>query len=325
MNQIVYVNVNSKDYLLEDTLYSAAGMKLSIYNSTSLTDALPRIQEADALVVTLEKVTSNIMESMPNLKVIGRMGVGVDSLDIEAATRLGIPIINVPDYCVEEVALHAASMMLAAHRKLLPANIMVKERRWSSSNELMPIDALSNLTLGLLGMGRIGSKVIEYMRGFVSRVLVYDPFLKVEQLPAGVEQVSFDQLLAESDILTLHCPLTPETKYSINRKAIEKMKKQPIIVNVSRGPLIHEGDLLDALESGAIRYAALDVLEQEPPPHDHPLLDHPKVLVTNHLAWYSSASLVRLREYTVNRVIDYLLGRSVPTIVNRKALEITRQ
>ncbi len=324
MKKVVYVNLNSKDYLLEEKHLSEAGMSLTVYDSMSLAEALPQIKEADALVVALEKVTAEIMESMPNLKVIGRMGVGIDSLDIEAATRLGIPVINIPDYCIEEVALHASSLMLAAHRKLVPANVMVRERRWTSSNELMPIHALSGMTLGLLGMGRIGGKVIEYMKAFVSKILVYDPYLKADQLPSGVELASFDQLMAESDILTLHCPLTPETKYSINREAIAKMKKQPIIVNVSRGPLIHEGDLLEGLNNGSVQYAALDVLEQEPPPTDHPLLDHPKALVTNHLAWYSVDALVRLREMSITRVIDHLQGRPVPTIVNRKALEINK-
>lgn len=318
--KIVYLNANYEDSHIEEKHIQAAGMQLRVYNGLKPSEFAPALQDADALVVALEKVDRALLGSMPKLKVIGRMGVGIDSVDIEAATERGIPVINVPDYCIEEVALQAVSMMLAAHRKLVPAHDMVKDGRWDN-NALKPIRALSGMTLGLLGMGRIGSKVIDYMRAFTPRIAVSDPFLRADQVPAGVELVSFEELLEEADILSIHCPLTPETKHIINRHSIAMMKKQPIIVNVSRGGMIHEQDLVEGLDNGQIRYAALDVLNQEPPDSGHPLIHHPKALITNHIAWYSAEAEIRLREMSVARVIDYLEGRPVPTIVNAKALE----
>ncbi|UVI32972.1 C-terminal binding protein [Paenibacillus spongiae] len=318
--KIVYLNTNYEDSHIEEKHIHAAGMQLHVHNGLKPSEFAPAVEDADALVVALEKVDRNLLDGMPKLRVIGRMGVGIDSVDIEAASKRGIPVINVPDYCIEEVALQAVSMILAAHRKLVPAQTIVKDGRWDN-NELKPIQALSGLTLGLIGMGRIGNKVIEYMRAFGLRIAVSDPFLRADQVPTGVELLSFEELLKEADILSIHCPLTPETKHIINRDTLALMKKQPIIVNVSRGGMINEQDLAEGLDNGQIRYAALDVLNQEPPDIGHPLIHHPKALITNHIAWYSVEAEIRLREMSVTRVIDYLEGRPVPTIVNAKGLE----
>ncbi|MBB6670780.1 C-terminal binding protein [Cohnella nanjingensis] len=317
--RIAYVNVGFLDTLIEDRIAAEAGMRIDYFNGMDTKELPQQVKDADAVIVTLEKFTDDLMSRIPNLKVIGRMGVGTDSLDIEAATRRGIPIINIPDYCIEEVALQAVSLMLAAHRKVVPANKLVSERRWGMDG-IRPIHALSGLTLGLLGMGRIGVKVIEYMRAMVGAIAVYDPYLTPDKAPPGVKLVSLEELLSESDMISVHCPLSPETRYLINRENIAKMEKKPIVVNVSRGPIIHEEDLLEGLNSGQVRYAALDVLEQEPPEPSHPLLDHPNALITSHIAWYSEEAQVRMRELSIRRVIDYLEGRSVPTIVNPQAV-----
>lgn len=318
--KVAYVNTGYGNMDIESEYIAKAGFEMAVHEGLKPEEIANAAGDADALVVTLEKVTAQIIAGMPRLKVIGRMGVGIDSIDLAAASRRGIPVINVPDYCIEEVALHAVSLMLAAHRKLLPANRLVREGKWSQGASLKPVRALSGMTLGLVGMGRIGAKVAEYMRAMTGRIIVADPYVNPAQVPAGVELVGLEQLWSESDILSVHCPLSEETRHLIHRETIARMARQPIIVNVSRGPIIHEGDLLEALNSGAIRYAALDVLEQEPPPPDHPLLDHSLALVTNHFAWYSAESEVRLRELSTMRVIDALNGRPVPTVVNREAL-----
>lgn len=318
--KVAYVNTGLGELKLEAERLAQAGFDLFVYEDVKPGDIVGTVRDADALVVTLEKVTADIINGLPSLKVIGRMGVGTDSLDLDAASLRGVPVINVPDYCIEEVALQAVSMMLAAHRKLLPANRLVREGDWIRVADLKPVHALSGLTLGLLGMGRIGAKVVEYMRTMTGRIVVHDPYLDPASLPGGVEAVSLERLWEESDILSVHCPLTPGTKHLVNRDAFRLMKKQPIIVNVSRGPIVSEGDLLEALDSGAVRYAALDVLEQEPPAEDHPLIRHPNVLATNHFAWYSAEAEIRLRELSVTRVIDALNGVSVLTVVNRARL-----
>ncbi|MDG0808417.1 2-hydroxyacid dehydrogenase [Cohnella rhizosphaerae] len=139
-------------------------------------------------------------------------------------------------------------------------------------------------------------------------------------VPEGVELVSLDELLAQSDLISLHCPYVEETKHIINRETIAKMKKSPVLINVSRGPLVHEGDLLDALNRGDISFAGLDVLTEEPPADDHPLLTHPQTIVTNHIAWYSEQSEARLRNLTSTRIVDFLEGREIPNVVNQKDL-----
>ncbi|AZN41377.1 C-terminal binding protein [Paenibacillus albus] len=317
--RIAYLNVGFPETIIEDRAADQFNVQIEHFYGVDTSHLPEGIAEADAVIVTLEKFTDELMGKLPKMKVIGRMGVGTDSLDIEAATRRGIPIINVPDYCIEEVALQAVSLLLTAHRKIVPANKLVMDRRWGMDG-IRPIHALSGLTLGLLGMGRIGSKVIEYMRSMVGSIAVFDPYLTEDKAPPGVKLVSLDELMAESDIISVHCPLTPATRYIVNRENLSKMKKKPIVINVSRGPIIHEADLLQALNEGTVSYAALDVLEQEPPDPNHPFIDHPNALITSHIAWYSEEAQVRMRELMIGRVVDYLHGSHVPTIVNPQAV-----
>lgn len=321
MLKAAIVNVNFPDYELEKKLLEDAGIEADFWVDVPPDEILSKIKDADALIVQLEKVPADWFPIMPNLKVISRGGIGVDAIDLEAAARHNVPVLNVPDYCIEEVADHACAMILAAHRKLFASFQLVKDGQWREANRyLKPIHRLSDLTLGLIGMGRIGAEVIARMKGFKCRLIVSDPYLKEDAVPAGVELLSFDEVLEQSDILTIHCPLTEETKNLLNRNAFAKMKKAPIVVNVSRGPIIQERDLIEALDEGKISFAALDVLNTEPPASDYELLHHPKVIITNHLAWYSEESEIKLRTLTISRMIDYLQGRPVPSIVNHKQL-----
>ncbi|WP_158602156.1 C-terminal binding protein [Cohnella endophytica] len=318
MKKIALVNFSTLDYSIEETILRKAGYQVDVYDGIATEDLPTAIKDAEVLVVQLQQVTEALLERMPSLKLIAREGIGLDSIPVQAASERGITVMNVPDYCLEEVAVHAVSLMLAAHRKLFPSSALVRGGQWTQMPELKPIFALSELTLGLIGMGRIGAQVISRMRGFGCRIIVSDPYLHPDSAPEGVELVSLDELLAQSDLITLHCPYTEETKHLIDKRRIEKMKKKPVLINVSRGPLIHEGDLLDALNSGDISFAGLDVLTQEPPANDHPLLHHPKAIVTNHIAWYSEQSEARMRNLTSNRIVDFLEGREIPNVVNKK-------
>ncbi|CAI6086774.1 C-terminal binding protein [Cohnella sp. JJ-181] len=319
MKRIALVNFATVDYAVEERILRQAGYEVKIYDGIATADLPQAIQDAEVLVVQLQQVTEALLARMPSLRLIAREGIGLDSVPLQAASERGITVMNVPDYCLEEVAVHAVSLILASHRKLFPAAALVREGRWASMPELKPIFALSESTLGLIGMGRIGAQVIARMRGFGCRMIVSDPFLTKANVPDGVELVSLDELLAQSDIISLHCPYTEDTKHIIDRERIGKMKKRPVLINVSRGPLIHEGDLWDALNGGDISFAGLDVLTDEPPADDHPLLRHPRTIVTNHMAWYSEQSEARLRKLTSNRIIDFLEGREIPNVVNQKA------
>jgi D-3-phosphoglycerate dehydrogenase len=301
----------------ELTLFKATDIEASYYICKDPLDLVDKLKDVDGLIVNLEKVTPELISHLDNVKVIGRYGVGVDNIDLKAATEKKVAVINVPDYCVDEVAEHAVSFIFAVNRKLFTSADLTKQGVWGKVKDLKPIYPIKDITLGVVGTGRIGMKVIQTMVPFGTRIVVFDPYIKQENLPEGVELVGFDELLEISDIVTIHCPLTEQTRHLFNSSSFAKMKRKPALINVSRGPIINETDLLAALDNGNVSFAALDVMETEPPAVDHPLLHHPKAVVTNHIAWYSIQAEVKLRDLLVSRVIDYLNGNSVPSIVNK--------
>ena len=272
---------------------------------------------ADGVLVRYGRIDADLIAGSTGWRVIGRYGVGVDNIDLEAATAHGIAVVNVPDYCVEEVAEHAAALVLASTRKLPQAQRLVDTGHWNDWEELRPVRPLSACTLGLVGIGRIGGEVVRLLAPFFGRVIAFDP---AQAPPAGVEQVGLDELFAEADVVSLHCPLTPGTQNLVDAAKLAAMKPDSVLVNVSRGGLVDTAALADALRAGAIGGAALDVLPQEPPDPDDPLLGAPNLIVTNHIAWYSDAALVTLRRLLAARCSAYLNGEPVPSIVNAREL-----
>lgn len=272
---------------------------------------------ADGILVQYGQITAEIIEQCPSWRVIGRYGVGVDNVDLDAATEHGIAVINVPDYCVEEVATHAAALLLAAWRKLNQSRELIDGGRWGDWKVLQPIQPMSSSTLGLVGIGRIGGEVIRLLSPFFGRVISYDP---VQDPPVGVQAATLNEVFTDADVISLHCPLTAETRDLVNAKRLASMKSGALLVNVSRGPLVDTVALNEALRSGTIAGAALDVLPKEPPDRSDPLLTAPNLLLTNHSAWYSEVSLVRLRQLLAQRCCDALAGDPVPTVVNAREL-----
>lgn len=296
------------DITVETTAAEALGVDLA--------DARSDSREADGVLVQYASITGEVMDAHPAWRVIGRYGVGVDTIDIAAATERGIAVVNVPDYCEEEVSTHAAALILAATRRIADADALVRAGRWADWAEIRPIWSLSTATLALVGIGRIGRETIRLMAPFFGRVVAYDPFAS---RIAGVELVSLEEALALGDVVSLHCPLTPETHHLINAERLALMKPTAYLVNVSRGGLVDGAALTVALESDALAGAALDVLETEPPAGD-PLLTAPRVILTNHIAWYSQQSELRLRRLLAERCAAVLVGQDAPSIVNRAAL-----
>lgn len=276
-------------------------------------DATP----ADGVLVQYASIGAAELDANPSWRVIGRYGVGVDTIDLDAAAERGIPVVNVPDYCDEEVATHAAALILGATRRVREADVLVRDGAWSQWSVLRPIRALSESTLALIGTGRIGSRTMALMALFFGRVVAFDPFAAPVE---GVEFVSFEDALALGDVVSLHCPLTPETRHLIDGRSLALMKPSAYLVNVSRGGLVDSAALADALAGDRLAGAALDVLETEPPQGD-PILDAPRVTLTNHLAWYSEQSEQRLRRLLAQRCASVLAGQGAPTIANRAALE----
>lgn len=296
---------------------AAAPAEVEVRDARSASGSLNGGAPADGVLVQYADITAEVMDANPSWRVIGRYGVGVDTIDLAAASARSIPVVNVPDYCEEEVATHAAALILDANRRITAADALVRRGEWADWAQLRPIAPLSTATLSLIGVGRIGREVIRLMRPFVKRVIAYDPFAGDLE---GVELVDLETALAEGDVVSLHCPLTAETHHLIDAAAIARMKPSATLVNVSRGGLVDGAALAAALHEGRIAMAALDVLETEPPAAADPLLAAPNVVITNHLAWYSEASEQRLRARLAERCAAVLRGQDIPSLVNRAAL-----
>ena len=302
-----------------DTYTQRAELKLA---QVSEPEALPDLLAGvDGLLVGLQPLTAEHLRALPEtVRVIGRAGIGLDSIDLGEAERLGLTVVHQPDYATSDVADHAAALILALNRRVLVGDGAARSA-WPSLGEFADIRPLEECTLGIAGCGRIGRAVAERMTRFVAEVVAFDP--AVDDLPAGIRRAeTLEGLLEEADIVTLHMPLTPATRNAIDEQTLRRMKPTALLVNVARGGLIDEAALARALEAGRLGGAALDVLSEEPPPPDHPLLSTPQTILTPHVAWLSARGQTRLKSWTVEAMLDVLEERT-PTH-GRVAVQGTR-
>lgn len=280
-------------------------------------------RDADAILVTYAKITGEMIRRLSRCRIISRFGIGVDNVDIPAATAAGIVVTKVPDYCIDEVADHALALLLAAVRKIPFADSRVHAGQWSMPS-VVPIHRLRGTTLGLVGFGRIPQLVAPRAQAFGITVIAADPFVPAEVMTrANVESVSFDDLIARSDYISIHAPLTPQTHHLFNAGVFARMKTTAYLVNTARGPLVDEHALVDALDAGRIAGAALDVVEQEPPAPASPLLACRNLILTPHTAFYSEESLVDLQRKATEEVVRVLRGQLPMNPVNPEALKPT--
>jgi D-3-phosphoglycerate dehydrogenase len=285
-------------------------------------EIIEQASDADALIVIESPITRRVLSSFDHCKAVLRTGVGFDCVDVPAATDNGIAVINVPDLWTREVANQAMMLLLAANRKLLEQERSVRENRWNTMIS-GPVGPLHTETVGIVGLGRIGSAFAQRIKGFEVDLIAYDPFLSDEAFEeVGARSVSFDELLAESDYISIHMPLDDGTYHLIDEDALKKMKPNAILINSSRGPVVDEAALIKALQEGWILGAGLDVLEQEPPDTDNPLLSMSNTVLTPHAAHYSELSMeLRPRRYGVE-VAAVLDGRRPMNLVNSPVLEV---
>jgi D-3-phosphoglycerate dehydrogenase / 2-oxoglutarate reductase len=277
--------------------------------SLTETDEVERVTaDADGVIITTNSMPRSLIERLGRgVRIIGRAGIGLDAIDMSAAADRGLAVLHCPDYCTVEVAEHAVAMIFAINRRIVRADNLARHN-WASWRELTPLKTLSQQSIGVVGCGRIGMAVIDRLRPSAREILTFDPWST--NAPAGIKSVgSMAELLRASDLVTLHIPLTPETREMINGAALAQMRPGAVLINVSRGGLVDEKALCAALESGRIAGAALDVLADEPPSRDNPLLRMSNVLLTPHFAWYSTDAERRARTMTVDGMIDYLEGR----------------
>ena len=301
--------------------FGRMGAKLILAQVQKEKDLILSCKEADGLLNQYALLTRKVLENLPKCKVVSRYGVGVDSVDLRAATDLGIVVANVPDYCMDEVANQAIAMLLTLIRKTAFFDQKVKSGQWDFHPGI-PIYRTKGKTLGLIGCGKIGLEVAKRISAFGVRVIVFDPYL--EKTPEGVELRDLDIVLRESDFISIHCPLNDATRHLIGDKAFKKMEKRPLLINTSRGPIVDERALIQALEEGLLSGAGFDVLEKEPPDSQSPLLKMENVVLSPHVGFYSVESISELKRRTAKNVSDVLRGKWPGSVVNRDVRGKTR-
>lgn len=301
----------------EAAVFSVAGVRFRRVAARTEGEYLKECGEADGLLVQYGAFSRRVIEGLPRLRVLVRYGVGVDGVDLEAAIEHGIPVINVPDYGTDEVANHAVALLLALARKISRLDRQTRAGRWDVFG-VGPVTRFAGETVGILGCGRIGSSVARKLGGFDVRLLGCDPHIEV--FPPRVQPVSLERLLGESDYLTVHCPLTSETHHLLDAHALALMKPTAVLINTARGGIVDTAALIEALHTGSLAGAGLDVLEQEPIDPRSPLLSMEQVIVTPHAAWYSEESRSDLKRRAAEEAVRVLRGERPLNCVNPAAL-----
>ena len=279
-------------------------------------------RDADAIMTCFAPVTENVVRAAEQCAVIGRFGVGVDNIAVSAATELGIAVTYVPEYCVDEVSDHVMALLHTWNRKIALFDRSVKERGWGSQPLTMRMMRLRGKTIGIVGFGRIGQAVAAKAQAFGLNIIAADPAVAAETVQgAGGRLVELPELLAESDFVTLHAPLTDATVNLIGAAELAAMKPEAFLINAARGPLIDEAALYDALSAGAIAGAGLDVMVDNTPPREHPLLSLDNIIITPHVAFFSQESTLELERRAAAEVVSVMQGRMPNNLVNPAALD----
>lgn len=308
------------DLEIEKAAIEALGGTLIYLGNKEDEEIYQMLEEVDGIITSLQEVTKEMIYSAKKCKVISRMGVGYNNVDVKAATEKGIFVCNVPDYCIEEVSNHALAFILTLNKKLHISNAMIHKGVWDV-NQLMPIQALNQCTLGLLAFGNIAKALAKKAKVLGMNILVTDPFVSEEMAKAeGVTLVDMETLLQKSDFLSLHAPLLQETHHVMNQKTLQKMKPTAYLINTARGALVDEVALYQALQEGWIAGAGLDVLEKEPVQQNHPLLELEQVVFSPHSGYYSTTSNDELRKRTATQTAMGAMGNIPPNVVNKGLL-----
>jgi D-3-phosphoglycerate dehydrogenase len=301
--------------------------EIKVVRCGSYFELLSLCKDVDILMVGDIKhipLTREALKKLPKLKLISVYGVGIDAIDLKAASELGILVANAPEYGVEDVADHTLALMLSLLKRIPMLDSELRKRGWSSirtnikylKEKFGAFRELSSLVVGLIGFGRIGRAVARRLQPFDCKIIAYDPYVPdyiFQQYQ--VRESNFENLLSSSDIISIHVTLSKETYHLLDEKAFQLMKDGAMLVNTSRGEVVDERALIKALKSGKLSGAALDVFEKEPLPKNHPLTKMPNVILTPHIAWYSEEAMMKQKRETVLNVKEFLLGRKPPYLV----------
>jgi D-3-phosphoglycerate dehydrogenase len=318
--KIVITDYRFPDIKQEKRAVEAAGGTLVAGQAVTEEQVADLCRDADGVLNARAPVTKRAIAAMERCRIIVRYGIGVDTIDVPAATERGIMVANVPDYCLDEVSDHALTLLLMLSRQMIPAIALAREDVWPVS-KMPPLQRLRGQTCGLIGCGRIGSLLAGKVQALGMSVIIHDPYLSEPRArEMGAELVSLDALLSRADFISLHAPLNESTRHLLGEAAFNKMKKTASIINTARGGLIDETALLAALDAGKIFGAGLDVVESETAvtPVRTAQVQHPKIVVTAHTAWLSQQARASLQLRAIEQVIACLKGEKPYGLINRE-------
>lgn len=323
--KVVITDFGDPDHSLEAAVLHNSGLDINLVRlqTRDPDELIPHVADADALLVQWATINRKVIESMKKCKIISRFGIGVDMVDLQAAGEHGIPVANVPDFCMDEVSDSTIGFIYDLNRRTVFQDRWVRSGGWGTSRPLpyWPPERLPGQTLGIVGLGNIGRVVARKAGCLGLKLLGHDPFIDPERAAAlDVELVPLEDLLRRSDYVTLHCPLNAETRGLIGEAQLALMKPTACLINMARGPVVVQSALYDALVNHTITAAALDVLEKEPPDPNDPLLQLDNVIITPHSSSGSRQAGSQLRRDTALNVVDMLSGKMPRSIVNLKAL-----
>lgn len=317
--QVVVTDCDHANMIEEDAVFKKNGIEWKLEQCQTEEDLIAKCQGAVACLNQYARFTEKVFQALPDLKMIVRYGVGVDNVDLEAATRHGVQVCNVPDYGTFEVADQALTLMMACTRKVCAANQQVHEGGWDYAVTI-PVQRLSTLTVGVLGLGRIGQAFAKRVHALDCKVIGYDIYtdqVKKDPSLSFIELVSQDELIQRSDVISLHCGLNKDNQQMFNKNTFAKMKKGSVLINVARGGLVNEADLAEALKSGQLSMAGLDVAVKEPMAQDNPLRKLPNAVVTPHMAWYSVQAASDLKTKAAEEAARCIKGEAPRCPVNK--------
>lgn len=312
--KVIITDCDHENIDIETKVLSEAGIEFELKCARTEEEVIEQCRGADIFIVQYAKISEKVMNALPELKYVVRYGVGVDTVDVEAAGRHGIQVGNVPDYGMNEVADHALALMLSMLRGVYKMDQFTKTSGWDYT-EAIPIRRFSEQTVGIVGLGRIGKNFAKKASALGFRVIGFDPMTKAGEMIGETECVGFEELLAQSDAISLHCP-ADGNRNLFDRKAFGKMKDSAVIINAARGGIINEEDLDCALRENLIKGAALDCMESEPMTPDSLIFKNENLIVTPHMAWYSEEAAAELKRKAAEEAVRFAKGEPIHYPVN---------
>ncbi|RLC37743.1 MAG: C-terminal binding protein [Candidatus Nealsonbacteria bacterium] len=311
--KVIITDCDHPSVEIERKVFSEIDLEFVLAYCNTEDEVIEAAQKADGIINQYAPITRRVIESLKRCKVIARYGVGVDNIDIKAATEYGIIVANIPDYCIDEVSTHTMALILACARGITLLDSKIREKKWDFTLA-KPLFRTKGKTLGLFGLGRIARAVAQKASGFGFKIMAFDPY--VSKVNREIKLVKFSQLLSDSDFISIHAPLTTQTRHHFGENELKKMKKTAYLVNTARGPIVDEKALYQALKNRWIAGAALDVMEKEPPDWNSSLLQLDNLIITPHIAFYSEESYVELKTKVAQTVLSVLKGELPKAMVN---------